>query len=271
VPAVPSIILNNGVPMPRLGFGTFNIDGAGISAALAAGYRSIDTAAAYGNEADVGRSIAAAGLHRDAVFVTTKVWNRDQGYDRTRRAFDASLGQLGLDYIDLYLIHWPAPRRGRYVDTWRVLEDLYREGRTRAIGVANFTRDHLTRLLDETEIVPAVNQIELHPRHAQRYLRDFHTSHRVATVAWSPLAQGGQLLRESIVVALAAKHGKTAAQVVLRWHLQSGVVTIPRSGTPARLIENISIFDFQLDEWDMAALDALDTGRRLGPDPDFFG
>ena len=268
---VPSLTLNNGLPMPRLGFGTFNIETPGIAAALAAGYRSFDTGAAYGNEADVGRAIAEGKVPRDEVFVTTKVWNRDQGHDRTRTAFDTSLGRLGFDYVDLYLIHWPAPRRDRYVETWRVLEELLAEGRVRAIGVSNFKRAHLDRLLGETSVVPAVNQVELHPRYAQRELREFHVAHGIVTVASSPLALGGELLSRPAVGELAAKHGRTGAQVVLRWHLQSGVVPIPRSATVSRVAENIDIFDFELDDADMAALDALDTGTRVGPDPDKLG
>jgi diketogulonate reductase-like aldo/keto reductase len=274
VPAVPSIVLNNGVPMPRLGFGTFDLETPGIVTALKAGYRNLDTAAAYGNEAEVGRAIAEAadaGVDRGDVFVTTKVWNRDQGYDRTRKAFDASLERLGLDYVDLYLIHWPAPRRGLYVETWRALEGLYKDGRVRAIGVSNFTPEHLTRLMDEASLVPAVNQVELHPWHAQRGLREFHAAHRIATVAWSPLAQGRRLMSAPVVSALAAKHGRTGAQVVLRWHLQSAVVAIPRSATPSRVTENIDILGFQLTDRDMAALDALDSGARIGPDPSIFG
>jgi diketogulonate reductase-like aldo/keto reductase len=271
VTVVPSLTLNNGLPMPRLGFGTFNLETPQIAAALEAGYRSFDTAAAYGNEADVGRAIAEGKVPRDEVFVTTKVWNRDQGRDRTGKAFEAGLDRLGLDYVDLYLIHWPAPRRDRYVETWRVLEELLAQGRVRAIGVSNFTRAHLDRLLGETSVVPAVNQVELHPRYAQRELREFHVAHGIVTVASSPLALGGELLSRPAVGALAAKHGKTAAQVVLRWHLQSAVVPIPRSATASRVAENIDVFDFELDDGDLAALDALDTGTRVGPDPDKLG
>jgi 2,5-diketo-D-gluconate reductase A len=271
VAIVPSLTLNNGLPMPRLGFGTFNIETPGISAALEAGYRSFDTGAAYGNEADVGRAIAEGKVPRDEVFVTTKVWNRDQGRDRTRTAFDTSLGLLGLDYVDLYLIHWPAPRRDRYVETWRVLEELLAEGRVRAIGVSNFKRAHLDRLLGETSVVPAVNQVELHPRYAQRELRGFHAAHGIVTVASSPLALGGELLSRPVVGELAAKHGRTGAQVVLRWHLQSGVVPIPRTATVSRVAENIDVFDFELAPRELALISALDRGEAAAVDSDLAG
>jgi len=238
-----------------------------VLAALNCGYRSIDTASLYGNETGVGRALSASGLTRDHFFVTTKVWNDDQGYDSTLRAFDASLGRLGLDHVDLYLIHWPKPSLDRYVETWRALEKLYADRRVRAIGVSNFQPDHLRRLLDETDVVPAVNQIELHPDLQQEQLRRFHAEHGVVTEAWSPLGQG-LALRHPVVAELAHRHGRTPAQVVLRWHVQLGNVAIPKSTTPSRIRENIGLFDFDLAEADMAALATLESGTRLGPDPD---
>jgi 2,5-diketo-D-gluconate reductase A len=269
--SVPDAVLNNGVSMPRLGYGVFRVPDEeterAVLTALDAGYRSIDTASLYGNEAGVGRALAASGLARTDLFVTTKVWNDDQGYESTLRAFDASLDRLGLDHVDLYLIHWPKPTRDRYVETWRALEKLYSDDRVRAIGVSNFQPDHLRRLLDETEIVPAVNQVELHPDLQQEQLRSFHAQHGITTEAWSPLGQG-LALRHPDVVELAERYGRTPAQVVLRWHLQLGNVVIPKSTTPARIRENIAVFDFALAGEDMAVLAGLETGTRLGPDPD---
>jgi 2,5-diketo-D-gluconate reductase A len=271
VSCVPDVVLNNGVSMPQLGYGVFRVPDddteRAVLAALDAGYRSIDTASLYGNETGVGRALTASGLARDHFFVTTKVWNDDQGYDSTLRAFDASLGRLGLDHVDLYLIHWPKPSLDRYVETWRALEKLYADRRVRAIGVSNFQPDHLRRLLAETDIVPAVNQIELHPDLQQEQLRRFHVEHGVVTEAWSPLGQG-LALRHPVVADLAHRHGRTPAQVVLRWHLQLGNVAIPKSTTPSRIRENIGLFDFALAETDMAALATLESGTRLGPDPD---
>jgi diketogulonate reductase-like aldo/keto reductase len=271
VSSVPDVVLNNGVSMPQLGYGVFRVPDddteRAVLAALDAGYRSIDTASLYGNETGVGRALSASGLARDHFFVTTKVWNDDQGYDSTLRAFDASLGRLGLDHVDLYLIHWPKPSLDRYVETWRALEKLYADRRVRAIGVSNFQPDHLRRLLDETDVVPAVNQVELHPDLQQEQLRRIHAEHGVVTEAWSPLGQG-LALRHPVVAELAHRHGRTPAQVVLRWHVQLGNVAIPKSTTPSRIRENIGLFDFALAEADMAALAALESGTRLGPDPD---
>ncbi|MEU6522881.1 aldo/keto reductase [Streptomyces sp. NPDC046924] len=268
---VPPITLNNGVEMPQLGFGVWQVPDAeaetAVAAALEAGYRSIDTAAAYGNEEGTGRAIAASGLPREDLFVTTKLWNTDHGYDSTLRAFDASLSKLGLDHVDLYLIHWPTPARGRYVDTYRAFEKLYAEGRVRAIGVSNFQREHLEHLIAETSVVPAVDQIELHPHLQQRAAREYHAQQGIATEAWSPLGQGKGLLEVPAIVAIAQKHGRTPAQVVLRWHIQLGNVVIPKSVTPSRIRENIDVFGFSLDTEDLAAISALDEGRRLGPDP----
>ncbi|ASO21358.1 2,5-diketo-D-gluconate reductase A [Actinoalloteichus hoggarensis] len=274
MPQVPSIALNNGVQIPQLGFGVFQIPDAeteaAVTEALAAGYRSIDTAAAYGNEAAVGRALRASGLPREDVFVTTKLWNDDHGYASALRAFDESIEKLGLDYVDLYLIHWPQPRRGHYVDTWRAFEKLLDEERTRAVGVSNFHVPHLERLLDSSAVVPAINQIELHPRLIQAELRRFGASHNIVTEAWSPLAQGG-LLADPTITALADEHGKTPAQIVLRWHIQLGNVVIPKSVTPSRIAENIDIFDFVLSDDELAAVSGLNVDTRIGLDPDEFG
>ncbi|MFF3742663.1 aldo/keto reductase [Streptomyces kronopolitis] len=271
---VPSITLNNGIAMPQLGYGVWQIEDdqafTAVGQALDAGYRSIDTAAIYGNEEGTGKALAASGLPREELFVTTKLWNGDQGYDATLQAFDTSLTKLGLEYVDLYLIHWPLPSRDTYVDTYKALEKIQADGRARAIGVSNFLPGHLERLLGETSVVPAVNQIELHPQFQQAESRAFHARHGIATEAWSPLGQGKGLLEHAALAELAAKHGKTPAQVVLRWHLQLGNVVIPKSVTPSRIAENIDVFDFSLDDADLATLAALDSGNRLGPDPATF-
>jgi 2,5-diketo-D-gluconate reductase A len=268
----PTITLNNGSVMPQLGFGVWQVPddeaASAVGTALDAGYRSIDTAAIYENERGTGQGIASSGLPRDELFVTTKLWNAEQGHDSTLRAFDASLDRLGLEYVDLYLIHWPMPGVDKYVDTWKAFEKIHSEGRARAIGVSNFHPAHLQRLFDETGTVPAVNQIELHPRLQQSGPRAFHAEHGIATEAWSPLGQGGALLREPELTAVAGKYGKTAAQVVLRWHVQIGNVVIPKSVTPSRIRENIDVFDFELDEEDMAVLAGLNTDSRLGADPE---
>ncbi|MGW0553965.1 aldo/keto reductase [Streptomyces sp. NPDC002926] len=271
---VPSISLNNGVAMPQLGFGVWQVpdDEAAkvVGTALDAGYRSIDTAAIYENEEGTGRAVAASGIAREDLFITTKLWNSEQGHDSTLRAFDASLDKLGLDYVDLYLIHWPVPSKGAYAETYKALEKIYTDGRAKAIGVSNFLPEHLERLIGETSIVPAVNQIELHPQLQQAETRAFHAERGIKTEAWSPLGQGKGLLEVPTVVAIAQKHGRTPAQVVLRWHLQIGNVAIPKSVTPSRIRENVDIFGFELDADDMAALAALDEGKRLGPDPATF-
>lgn len=270
---VPTITLNNGVEMPQLGFGVWQVPpqeaATAVTTALEAGYRSIDTAAAYENEEGVGRALAESGLPRDEVFVTTKLWNAEQGYDSTLRAFDASLARLGLDVVDLYLIHWPMPQVDKYVDTWRAFEKIYSEGRARAIGVSNFQPAHLNRLNELGGTVPAVNQIELHPRLQQAELRAFHARHGIATEAWSPLAQGALLGHETIT-ALAERHGKTPAQIVLRWHLHLGNIVIPKSVTPERIRQNLDVFDFELSDDEIAQIGALDDGTRTGPDPDTF-
>ncbi|GGZ16208.1 aldo/keto reductase [Streptomyces nitrosporeus] len=271
---VPSITLNNGLEMPQLGFGVWQVPddeaATAVAAAIEAGYRSIDTAAIYGNESGTGKAVAASGVAREELFLTTKVWNTDQGYDSTLRAFDASLEKLGTDYVDLYLIHWPVPAKDAYVDTYKALERILADGRAKAIGVSNFGDGHLERLLGETSVVPAVNQIELHPQFQQAGARAFHAEHGIVTEAWSPLGSGKGLLEVPTVLAVARKHGRSPAQAVLRWHVQTGHVVIPKSVTPSRIAENIDVFGFELDADDMAAFAALDEGRRLGPDPAEF-
>ena len=269
----PTLSLNDGSQIPQLGFGTWQISeehaAAAVSAALAAGYRLIDTASIYGNETGVGEGMLLSGVPRREIFVTTKLWNSHQGYDETLRACDESLRRLRLDYVDLYLIHWPMPHRGRYLDSWRALLKLKNEGRARSVGVSNFQIPHLRRLLDETGAVPSINQIELHPYFQQRSLRVFHARHEIITESWSPLGQGGALLRNERVLRIAQKHRKTVAQVVLRWHLDSDLVTIPKSADPGRIRENFHVFDFRLDAEDIALLNDLDDPKgRIGPDPD---
>ena len=271
---IPAVLLNNGVTMPQLGFGVFLVPAdevvEPVRVALETGYRLIDTAKLYGNEEGVGRAIAASGIPRDEIFVTTKVWNTEQGYDSTLRAFDDSVKRLGLDQLDLYLIHWPMPAQDRYVDTWRALERLYADGRVRAIGVSNFAETHLERLLAETGTAPAVDQVELHPGFTQDSLREFNRAHGIVTESWSPLGRGQGLLDSPVVEAIAAAHDRTPGQVVLRWHLQLGLVVIPKSVRPARIRENFAVFDFDLDDSEMSALSALDQPGRIGPDPDAF-
>ncbi|MFF9351891.1 aldo/keto reductase [Streptomyces sp. NPDC014734] len=268
---IPTVTLDNGVEIPQLGFGVFQVPDdrttAAVSSALEAGYRSIDTAAIYGNETGVGRALASSGIAREELFVTTKLWNADQGYDATLRAFDASLDKLGLDHLDLYLIHWPTPARDLYRESWKAIEKLVAEGRVRAAGVSNFQPAHLDRLIAGSDLVPVVNQIELHPGLQQSELRAAHARHGIATEAWSPLAQGA-VLNDPAITAIADRTGKSPAQVVLRWHLQLGNVVIPKSVTPARIRQNLDVFDFQLTDDDMAAIAATDRGLRTGPHPD---
>lgn len=269
---IPLLDLNDNRQAPQFGFGVWQIDDAAaseaVSTALAAGYRSIDTAAIYGNERGVGDGIARSGVPRDEIYLTTKLWNSEQGFDSTLRAFDESLRKLGTDYVDLYLIHWPVPSKDRYVDTWKAFQRLRDEGRVRSIGVSNFQSAHIERLAAETGELPAVNQIELHPDFAQRELVAFNQRHKIVSEAWSPLGQGGELLQHPLLVELADKHGKSAVQIVLRWHIQRGHMVIPKSQTPSRIRENIAIFDFALDEADMQAIVALDGDNRIGPHPD---
>lgn len=272
MPDVPTRRLNSGAEMPVIGLGVWQVadDAAAdaVTTAIEAGYTSIDTAAIYGNERGVGEGIRRSGAPRDSLFVTTKVWNDAQGYDATLKAFDKSLSRLGLDHVDLYLIHWPAPRQGLYLDTWKALERLNSEGRARSIGVSNFHIPHLRRLFDHSDIRPAVNQIELHPALQQAELRAFHAEHGIATEAWSPLQRGA--VNKPEIVAIASKHGRTPAQMILRWHFQLGNIAIPKSVTPSRIRENIAVFDFELDAADMAAIASLDAGLRTGPNPDTF-
>jgi 2,5-diketo-D-gluconate reductase A len=269
---VPHVTLNSGIEVPQLGFGVWRVPRAEthrvVTAALEAGYRHIDTAKLYDNEEAVGAAVRDSGLDRDQVFVTTKVWNSDQGYDATLRAFDASMDRLGFDVLDLYLIHWPRPGKDTAVETWRAMERLYLDGRIRAIGVSNFQPDHLRRLLDKSEVVPVVNQVELHPYLQQVEVRKANDELGVVTEAWSPLAKGGDLLDDPTITVLADKHGVAPAQVVLRWHMQLGTVAIPKSVTPERIRQNIDVFGFQLDEQDMAMVATLDRDGRTGPHPD---
>ena len=269
---VPNVVLNNGVEIPQVGFGVWRVPSAetqqAVATALEAGYRHIDTAKLYGNEEAVGTAVRESGLDRDEVFVTTKVWNTDQGYDATLHAFEASMERLGFDVLDLYLIHWPVPAQDTAAETWRAMERLYLDGRIRAIGVSNFQPDHLRRLLDRSGVVPVVNQVELHPYLQQVNVRKADEELGVVTEAWSPIAKGGELLADQTVTGLADKHGRTPAQVVLRWHLQLGNVVIPKSVTPERIAENLDVFGFELDDQDMAAIGALDRNGRTGPHPE---
>ena len=269
---IPDLLLNNGIEIPQLGFGVYKIppeDTKGaVLTAFDAGYRHVDTAALYRNEAGVGQAVRESGLMRDDVFVTTKVWNDDQGYDETLRAFDASMERLGLEVLDLYLIHWPMPGRDLFPATWQAMEQLYKDGRIRAIGVSNFQPTHLRRLLDRSDVVPVVNQVELHPYLQQEEVRRTHEELGIITQAWGPLARGGDLLTDPVVLRLADKHARSAAQVVLRWHVQLGNIVIPKSVTPERIRENAAIFDFALDDDDMSAIAGLDRGHRTGADPD---
>jgi 2,5-diketo-D-gluconate reductase A len=269
---VPNVPLNNGVEIPQVGFGVWRIPAdetkAAVTEALQAGYRHIDTAKLYRNEEAVGAAVRESGLDRDAVFVTTKVWNSDHGYDPTLRAFDASMRRLGLDVLDLYLIHWPRPAEGTAAETWRALERLYLDGRVRAIGVSNFEPDHLRRLLDKSEVVPVVNQVELHPYFPQAELRAFHDEHDIRTESWSPLAKRTELLQEPVITAIAAEHGVSPAQVVLRWHVELEAIPIPKSADAARRRENFDIFSFTLSNDEVEAISALSRGRLWGADPD---
>lgn len=270
-----TVTLNDGRVMPQLGLGVWQspreVTAQAVRTALDAGYRSVDTAAIYRNEAEVGEGVRTSGVDRAEVFVTTKLWNEDQGYEQALRALDASLGRLRMDYVDLYLIHWPAPGQDRYVDTWKALIRLRDEGRARSIGVSNFAAPHLERIIGETGQAPAVNQVELHPRFQQAELRAAHQRLGVATESWSPLGQG-VLLKHPEVARIAAKHGKTPAQAIIRWHLDLGLIVIPKSVTPVRIAQNFAVFDFKLDGDDLADLAALDDqDGRIGPNPMLFG
>jgi len=266
--------LHNGVKMPWLGLGVFLVkDGeeviSSVKAALEAGYRAIDTAAIYRNEEGVGKAIAESNVPREELFITTKLWNADQGYESTLAAFDESMKKLGLDYLDLYLIHWPLPSKGKYVESWKALEKLYKDGRVRAIGVSNFKVHHLETILANCEIKPMVNQVEYHPRFNQQEVHDFCKRNEIQLEAWSPLMQGG-LFDEPVLVEIAKKYNKSVAQIIIRWDLQTGVITIPKSTKPHRIIENADVFDFELTQEDMDKINALNTGTRTFADPDEF-
>jgi 2,5-diketo-D-gluconate reductase A len=271
--SIPAVTLHDGVEIPQLGFGVFQVPPEktqdAVEEALETGYRHIDTAAAYRNERGVGAAIAAAGIPREEIFVTTKLWNSAQGYESTLGAFQKSIDRLGMDHVDLYLIHWPVPTEGRALDTWRAFEKIHADGGARTIGVSNFRVEDLEMLEREAEVLPTVNQVELHPHFPQAELRAWHAEHGIATESWSPLAQGDLLANETIA-AVATRHDRTPAQAILRWHLQLGNVVIPKSVTPKRIRENFALFDFELTEDDMTEIAALDVGQRIGPDPGSF-
>jgi 2,5-diketo-D-gluconate reductase A len=271
--ASPSITLNDGNSIPQVGLGVWQTPPEeterAVATALEAGYRHIDTAAAYGNEKEVGAAVAKSGLAREDVYITTKLWNADQGYDSTLTAFERSMKRLGLDYLDLYLIHWPMPANNKFVETFKAFAHLRDQGRIRSIGVSNFEPEHLRMVVDTTGIVPSVNQIELHPLLQQEELRELHAQLGVATEAWSPLGQGS-LLKNDTVTSVADAHGKTPAQVLIRWHIQLGNIVIPKSVTPERIVSNFDVFDFELSEQDMASVSSLGDGTRMGPDPRTF-
>jgi 2,5-diketo-D-gluconate reductase A len=271
--AAPLVTLNDGNSIPAVGLGVFQIPPAdteqAVGAALRAGYRHIDTAAAYRNERETGRAVADSDVPRDQLYVVTKLANSDQGYDSTLRAFDASMDRLGLDYLDLYLIHWPQPALNKFVDTFKAFAHLRDQGRIRSIGVSNFEPEHLTVLIDAIGIVPAVNQIELHPRFTQKELREVHAQRGIATEAWAPLGQGA-LLTHPMITAVAAECGRTAAQVLIRWHIQLGNIVIPKSVHPSRIASNLDVFDFELSANEMATISSLEDGTRLGPNPRTF-
>lgn len=266
-----TITLNNGVKMPQLGFGVWQVQNeeatAAVKTAIEVGYRSIDTAMIYQNEEGVGKAIKEAGVPREELFITTKVWNTDQGYEQTLKAFEVSLEKLGLDYVDLYLVHWPTPQFDTYVDTYKALEKLYNDGRVKAIGVCNFHIEHLERILEECSIKPVLNQVECHPYLAQQELKDFCKKHDIYVEAWSPLQQGGEVLQLDTIKDIAESVGKTPAQVVLRWHLQNDTIVIPKSVTPSRIKENFAVSDFELTQEQMATINGLNRNERKGPDP----
>jgi 2,5-diketo-D-gluconate reductase A len=271
VAPAPTLSLDDGAMIPQLGLGLYKVPAgdaeALCSAAIELGYRHLDTAAFYANEAEVGRAVRDAPVPREELFVTSKVWKDDNGFDTTLRAFDASIGRFGFETLDLYLIHWPVPSTDRYVDTWRALVRLQEEGRVRSIGVANFHPHHVERLIAETGVSPVVNQVELHPWLPQAAVREFDAARGIRTEAWSPLARG-RVLGTPLLDDLADKHGRTPAQIVLRWHVELGNIVIPKASSPQRLRENLDVFDFALDDEDLAALATLESGERTGRDPD---
>ncbi|QDK43950.1 aldo/keto reductase [Bdellovibrio sp. ZAP7] len=266
-----AVTLRDGTHMPQLGFGVWQVpdDGAetAVAEAFKVGYRSIDTAAIYRNEAGVGQAIKNSGLARSEIFITTKLWNEDQGYDKAMKAIDSSLKKLGIEQVDLYLVHWPSPHRGLYLETWKAMIEIKKQGKAKSIGVSNFMPEHLTRIIDATGEIPVLNQIELHPKFQQKNLREFHEKHGIFTECWSPLGQG-KLLDDSHLKEIAAKHGKSTAQVILRWHLQNNFIVIPKSVTPSRIKENFDVSDFKLSADDMAKIEKMDSkDGRIGPNP----
>ncbi|UJA21592.1 aldo/keto reductase [Thermoleophilia bacterium SCSIO 60948] len=273
--SVPAVALNSGGSIPQLGFGVFQIEPEeteqAVAKAFEVGYRHVDTAQMYGNEVEVGTAIKASGLDRSEIFLTTKLNNDSHGFQKAKNALEESLSKLATEYVDLFLIHWPRPQEDKYVETWQAFEELQKEGKVREIGVSNFTPEHLDRLAAETTVVPAVNQIELHPFFAQHGLRREHGDRGIVTEAWSPIAQGGDLLEDQAVAEIAEARGKKPAQVILRWHVQLGNVIFPKSVTPERIEQNFEIFDFELSDEEMSTIDGLDRGERIGPDPDRFG
>jgi 2,5-diketo-D-gluconate reductase A len=270
---MPLIELNNGQMIPQLGLGVYKLEAAGaadlVAAALETGYRRIDTAAIYQNETEVGQGIRKSSVPRDEIYVTTKIWNDRHGYETTLEAVDESLERLNIDYIDMLLIHWPTPAKDKFIETWSAFEEVAKSGKVKGIGVSNFHPMHLHKLIEAGGTVPALNQVELHPALQQPELRAYNSSHGIATEAWSPLARG-RFHNEVIIVKIAEKHGKTPTQIILRWHIQLGNLVIPKTAHPERLLENISVFDFNLDEHDMAAIATLDSGFRTGPNPEEF-
>jgi len=270
---VPAIALNDGTTIPQIGFGLWQVPPSEAEAAsaeaLAVGYRHLDSAAVYANEAEAGAALAKSGLAREDVYVTTKLWNPDHGYDEAMRAFDTSMTKLGFEQLDLYLIHWQCKQHGKFIDTWRALIDLQKSGRVKSIGVSNFKEPALRQLIDATGVIPVLNQIELHPWLPQLDMRAVHAEYGIATESWSPLASG-QLIDDPTLARIATKHGKSTAQVMIRWHLQQGLIVLPKSVTPSRIAENIDVFGFTLDADDMATIAGMESGHRTGPDPDDF-
>jgi len=270
---VPAVALNDGTTIPQIGFGLWQVPPSeaevATAEALRVGYRHLDSAAVYANEAETGAALAKSGLAREDVYVTTKLWNPDHGYDEAMRAFDTSMAKLGFDQLDLYLIHWQCKQHGKFIDTWRALIDLQKSGRVKSIGVSNFKEPALRQLIDATGVIPVLNQIELHPWLPQLDMRAVHAEYGIATESWSPLASG-QLIDDPTLTVIAAKHGKSTAQVMIRWHLQQGLIVLPKSVTPSRIAENIDVFGFELDDEDMATIAGMENGHRTGPDPDDF-